>query len=730
MDKILARRIQDDKDYRARIVKKAKDYLKLGRDSLAYWSNDFDTAYDTFMCYAPLSKKDFEMLERGHPKRFIMPMTATQIETMAVYIAQVLFGQDTPWKVEGRSSDDEIPAEFVNQLLRWNAEQQQTYNQGYMWVRDTLLVNRGIFYNSWAPIFKPGMVHEEVIDPNDIDPETQQPRSYLRPRWKNNKIGGYNKLEIVAPYDFVSDPTLPLWRINEMRFTGHRTIIPVTELRRRSKLPMEDPMYVLPASVEELVEKAKKGVAQADAAVPSLPGVLPTPTEIRMSRSAYERTRALQPTGQQQADKADTGNVECWELWARLVPSDNGIYDDEPLDSTKTDINDEPVIFQILIGGGDVLLSLNESTYMHGMYPYSVAEGRPNAHFQFSPSWAMILKGIQDYVDWLKNRHQEALSRTIGNIFVVDPSLVDVADFMNPEKEGLLITLKPEAYGRKIDEIIKQVPIKDMTENFHEEAMEFMQYAETVTAANSAMQGSLNGSPGDQSATQFSGTMQMGAGRMTSIARLLSSQALVPQAQQFVSNFQQFMDQAQSVRFKNQDMKNLPPEFQNAGSLMLSKDVIQGEFDFIAHDGTLPGTDGRKVAALSKVIEGMAIAPQIFQPAPGNLDPRRVFYEAIKASGVSLSSLCYDSRQFQSPDAAGAPPPGPPGAPPTPPAAPPGAPQPTLPQLNIGGPQITPPGGAAPGLTPGPKPAVPAMQPLKTLSLSAVRTPQPRPSNQ
>lgn len=716
MDRLLARRIEQDKDYRSRIVLKAKNYLKLGRDALAFWSNDFDTAYDTLMCYAPLGKKDMEMLERGHPKRFVWPMTATQITTMTTYIAQVLFGQETPWKVEGRRAEDELPAEFMNQLLRWNSEQQATYLLGYLWVQDAVAVNRGIFYNSWSPIFKTEMTQEPVQDPETIDEQTGQPQTYFRNRRKQVVTGGYNRMEIVSPYDFVSDPTLPLWRQQEMRFNGHRTVIPVTELRRRSKLSIDDPLYVLPSSVLELVEKAKKGVAQADAAVPSLPGVLPSPTETRMSRTAYERTRALQPTGNQQADKADTGNVECWELWVRLVPSENGIYDDEPFDSSKANIQDEPVIFQILIAAGDVLLSVNESTYQHNMYPYSIGEGRPNAHFQFSPSWVMILKGIQDYVDWLKNRHQEALSRTIGNIFVVDPSLVDVTDFMNPEKEGLLITLKPEAYGRKIDEIIKQVPIRDMTENFHEEAMEFMGYADTVTAASQAMQGSLN-TDGDPSATQFSGTMQMGAGRLTSIARLLSSQALVPQAKQFVANFQQFMDQTQTIRFKSDKMLSLPPELQNAGSLSLSKDVIQGEYDFIAHDGTLPGPDPRKVAGITRLLESAAMFPQVFAPAPGNLDPRLLIYEAAKASGVRVEEFAYDSSQF-------APPPGAGDLPPDP-NAPPGGPQPALPPIALN----APPAVQAPGATPGPKPAGLSLPGLSLPSLPKVGPPQPRPGN-
>lgn len=37
MDRLLARRLDADKDLRARLVKLAKDYLRVGRDALAYW---------------------------------------------------------------------------------------------------------------------------------------------------------------------------------------------------------------------------------------------------------------------------------------------------------------------------------------------------------------------------------------------------------------------------------------------------------------------------------------------------------------------------------------------------------------------------------------------------------------------------------------------------------------------------------------------------------------------
>lgn len=702
MDRLLARRLERDEEFQKKIVRLAQDYLKLGKDALSYWSAEFDTAYDLMMCYAPLTKADLDSLERGSPKRFILPMTATQITTMTTYVSQVLFGQESPNKVEGRRPEDEIRAELVNQLLRWNAEQQPTYLLGYLWVQDAIAVNRGVFYNSWQPIFRPEIVTEDVADPEDLD-EMGQPRTFQRTRRANKEVGGYCKMELVSPYDFVCDPALPLWRLNEMRFAGHRTTIPVAELERRSKLSPDHPAYVMPWAVKKVKEKAKKGATQNDLLGTSVGGSVTNPSETRLSRTAYERTRGQQPTGQGNANKSDPGNAECWELWVRLNPSENEIY--------EGDAPDDPVVFQVLVSA-DTVLSMNESTYAHGMYPYSVGEARPSGHFQFSPGWVTMLKGIQDHVDWLKNRHQEALSRTVGNIFVYDPSRVDVSDFMNPDKEGLLISLKPEAFGQRIGDVFQQVPIKDLTENFQAEAMEFVRLAESVTAANSSMQGAFNA--GDPSATQYAGTQQMSAGRMTSVARLLSVQGLVPQTKQFVANFQQYMEHEQEVRFKSDRTVDLPPELANAYSVKLSRDLLAGDYEYIAHDGTLPGTDARKVAAITRLLEAAATFPQVFTPAPGNLDPRLLIFAGAKASGINVENFTYSPQQLAEQAAAA-------GGPPLPPEA--GLP----PEMGL--PPGMPPEVLPPEQAPGPKPMEPTLPDLGPVALPAVDAPQVRPAN-
>lgn len=702
MDRNLARKIEGDEKFRKELTTLVSNYIKHGFDAINYWTGEWDVAHDLLMAYAPLSKADFEKMEKGHPRNFILPMTTTQITTAATFIAQVLFGQETPHRVEPRGPEDEVPAEHVNSLLRWNAEQQPTFLLGYLFAQDALTFNRGVFYNSWAPILRPSA---EVVEAIEIDvsgapvlDEAGNPIKYTTVRMVDKPIGGFCRMELVSPYDWCCDPSLPLWKFQEGRYAAHRFKIAWSELERRSKLPVDNPAYILPTGVAELKEKHKSPGKSNSPITVTTSGS--TRSDSMISRSHHERMRANNPLSNEQVDKDDTGVVECVELWARIVPKDRGIHDGE-----------SPSLFQFVVASGDVILALNETTYSHGMFPYTVAESRPSGQSQFTPGFAILLKGLQDHVDWLKNRHQEALQRTIGNVFIVDPTAVDTDDFLNPEKEGLLIPLKAAATGKKISDVIQQVAIKDLTENFPDEMQSFVRYSETVSGATAQMQGAAGES---ESATEFAGTQQMAAGRMSVVARLISVQGVVPQTKQFVSNFQQFLSEPQRVRY-HPSAWNGPPELAGEVFLTVSQDTIQGEFDFVAHDGTLPGTDGRKVAAITRLLEGAAMFPQVFAPAPGNLDPRKLIFAAAKASGINPEAFRYDQNGMA--------------------GAAQGAVSSQMGVVPEFGGQATPaadpaplssgPGGVA---APGPSPATPAMPALDPLSMPGATPPQIRPS--
>ena len=189
---------------------------------------------------------------------------------------------------------------------------------------------------------------------------------------------------------------------------------------------------------------------------------------------------------------------------------------------------------------------------------------------------------------------------------------------------------------------------------------------------------------------------------------LISVQGLVPETRQFTANFQQFLTAPMTLRFVPGGADS-PTSLNGKKSLTVNADVIQGRFDYISHDGSLPGTDSRKVAAISRLLELVPLVPQYFQPAAGNIDARALILAGAKAAGLNVENF-----QFKEDQLAAAPPaPGldPSAAPPAP-----GSPEEALAGLT-GAPAVPPPvmpEGPGPGRPPTPSMTeIPSADPLQ-----------------
>ena len=172
--------------------------------------------------------------------------------------------------------------------------------------------------------------------------------------------------------------------------------------------------------------------------------------------------------------------------------------------------------------------------------------------------------------------------------------------------------------------------------------------------------------------------------------------------------FQQFLEDMQKVRYVA-DPFSSPTSLLNVNVLEISRDTIQGEFDFVAHDGSLPNGDAKKVAGIARLLQVAAAFPQVFAPAPGNLDPRALIVAGAKASGLTdLERFYYDPTSFQSAVAGQV-----------------GAQMPGMVPQVPAQPPVEAPG--IPGTPPGPSPATPALPSVEPPSIEPLAPTQPRP---
>lgn len=663
MDPLLSLRLDNSKDnkfydsvFANRIKSTARQYIDSGLSSLNFYIPDFDAATDLVEMYAPVVDAiNYGRLERHAALNFRHPMTFTQLHTLTTFVCQILFGGETARSVDAHKDEEQKAAENINALLAWNDSQLDIYYQGWLWVWAALVYNRGVWFEgdgkdktvTWEeveeldfaqeaiPVFKRDGVTQRVRNGKPV--MTYPTRTRLR--MKRNYSGFKNTVHIVSPYDFISDPQMPVTRFQEGRFAGHRVMIPWLELKRRSQLDPEDDEYVIPSVVEKI--KTQKGSTTAPAGLGQTQGM-------NSSRTYYDRMlRGASATGMggigsglvpgaDGINKQDGGVCECFSMTIRQRPRALGMYDDE-----------EAGLITMLITNQADVLSVNVRTNEHDEFPYCIGEGRPNAHRQFTPGWALAIKPCQDRVDDLNLTHTTAQKR-MGNILLIDGTKCDVSNLLSPDKNGLLIMRTPAGIGVPMEEVVGQIPLKDTTAGYNEEMAMWIDTAEKVTGANSQVQGETQDP--SQTATQNDNTQQMATGRISGIARILSESALTKQTRRFVMNFQQYMPDEQMVKVIGKG-KDFNPDVPIQKFQTVKKTDIQIGFDVVPHDGAMPGANSKIVAAATRAIEAISTNP-LLQPMaddtiPGNIDLNQVFIDTLEMSGLPVGEYRITRDQAQ-----------------------------------------------------------------------------------
>lgn len=663
MDRLIAARLDRsegnkwfDQALSTKLGQTAKDYLDNGLATLNYYVCDFDAATDLVEMLSPVENSAaFAQLDRNNAINFRDPMAFTQLMTQATFVTQILFGGEQARTVEAVSGDQENAADSMNGLLAWNDHRLNIYGEGFGFVWNALVYNRGVWFERAAQDCK--VEREEVAVDDFTQDKVPQKDDNGQPlldangnpvlgfpkiiRTRNKRIysGFYNAVDLVSPYDFICDPTLPICRFQEGRFAGHRVMIPWIELKRRSELAVTDDQYVLPEVVARL--KTQKGQSPAPVAMGQQTVNTTRTNYDRMQRGAtvagvsgMGNSGASAAGGGDSVNKDDGGVVECFLMIVRVKPKTLGLYDD-----------DEAELIQLLLTNQSDILSAIIREDQHDEYPYCIGEGRPNRHRQFSPGYALAIKGPQDRIDQLNITHAREQAR-MGVILLIDDTKCNVANLLAPDKNGLMIMRTEGGRSAPTDEVVDQIPLKTVTDNYPQEAALWKEKAEDATGAHAFTQGRTEDP--SQTLGQFDAVKQMATGRISNIARLLSENSLVPQTRRFAMNFQQYMPEEQMIRVLGKgsefDPDNPPEKF-----ALIKKSDVQFEFDVVPHDGSLPGADATVVAAATRAVEAWAenpmLAPAFDNTIPGSMDGIRIARDLLKKSGLAVDKYSVTRQQ-------------------------------------------------------------------------------------
>jgi hypothetical protein len=393
-----------------------------------------------------------------------------------------------------------------------------------------------------------------------------------RRRIQTYEIENYegNKVRNVSPWDWLPDPRVSMQRYQEGEFCGERKRLSWNTIVYRTAQG-----YYFEANVDKI--KSSRGSEYQNANYGTQ--VVQRPED----RSFVETVEGID----------HPGTVYCYEVFVNLIPSEWDMPGgDYPQMWCFTITQD----FSLVLGASPL------NNY-HCNFPYDLMKLDPDAYTSYSRGIPRVGKPVQDTMTWLLNTHFYNVRAALQNLFIVDPSRVSLADLEDPLPGGI-VRVREAFYGQDVRTAVQQIDIKDFTQQ-HLSEIPFMQgIGERILGVNDSVMGAQN-TGGRKTATEIRSTTGFSVNRLKTSAEFMGMFGMQPHARKLVMNSQQFYSVEKKLRIAGSLMEDAQ------GFMNVTPEAIQGFYDYVPVDGTLPIDRLAQVTMWREFFQQMVAFPQI-----------------------------------------------------------------------------------------------------------------------
>jgi hypothetical protein len=290
-----------------------------------------------------------------------------------------------------------------------------------------------------------------------------------------------------------------------------------------------------------------------------------------------------------------------------------------------------PEKWMFQVADGLILTKARPLDLVHNRFPVVIASPDFDGYSVAPTSRLEMIDGLQEVLNFLFNSHVTNVRRAINNMFIIDPSLVNVPDFDDPSG-GLLIRLRRAAWGRGVQNVMEQLQVVDVTARNVQDAFQVMELGARVTGATDNAMGQQRKGSARVSATESKGQMQNVTNRMERMASVISTMAMTPLAYMLAYHTQQLMSEDTYVKVVGENLEALMAEYgvQQGGKVKVSPFDILVQFGVIPRDGSVPG-------ALSQTADQWVNLYQVLSQNPAvaaQFDMVRIFKHIARLMGA------------------------------------------------------------------------------------------------
>lgn len=555
----------------------------------------WDRLEEQYRAYRPADEEDRDSLEKNGVQKIIVPIQFATVQTMLTFMMEVFTALKPVLRVRGSDPNTMKRARVMEACLDYDYRGNRGFFMLYQWFFNAFRYGYGIMENSWQvqQVLRKqlrqtqGGIIELEGKPFSVPGVMELTTDYF------TTFEG-NKWQIIDNRNWFPDPRVTLSRFQEGEYCGKRTRIHDNELK---KLEYDGIFFNTTKATTR--SGGQGGIREAN-----VPGADNNRSRVQMEWF-----------NQEMANAKKAGMSVNEEIYIYLIPKEFELSDEE-----------RPELWVFNLINGYTICRAEPTEFIR--FPYEVTETYPDILAFMSQGIMELTEPLASHLNFLFNSHTANVRKAINDMFLVDPSRIDLRDLLDP-RPGKLVRLLPLAYGTDPSAAVKQLQTVDITRGHAEDSKMLMDLWMRITGASDAMFGQVVASR--RTAFELAGVFKMGASRMKLIADLMSAEGVAPLTEQMAILRQENMSMDQFIQIGGWTALDLgvDPRDMVEGWLKVRKSSVEGVFAYPAEEGVLPQDRAKAAEILQKVFDTIASQPYLTQV----FDPIGIFKETIRQAG-------------------------------------------------------------------------------------------------
>jgi len=297
-------------------------------------------------------------------------------------------------------------------------------------------------------------------------------------------------------------------------------------------------------------------------------------TSMGMRGGDIREGRSNSPFSRHGGRGTSTRPVDLVNMYVKLIPSEWGLGD-----------SDDPEKWMFTVAGDRIVLRAKPLGLWHDQFPVAVCAPDSDGYSMTPISRMEMVDGMQTIVNFMLNSMVANQRKFLNDMWLVDPSIVNINDIMNPNP-GKLIRMRRAGWGRNMmNDAVKQFPVSDITQQNVPNIGVISDIVERAVGATDVLQGMRRKTSERVSATEAGGTERAALSRLESLATTISLQSMQDMAFQMALNTQQLMSKETQVKVIGRNAEVLADIYGQFAPVSLASIMV--DFDVMPLDATM-----------------------------------------------------------------------------------------------------------------------------------------------